>query len=103
MEDVKRRLDPYCRPRIGIWIVCALAAASAAVAIVRGGDDLLWELGWMFLCLTAFVTALVQLGKLSKPNSLELADPARGTDAMVIAYDSAVAIGFLMAAGMVLF
>lgn len=95
MEDVKRWLDPYCRPRIGIWIVCVLAAASAAGAIVRGRDDLLWELAWIFFCLTASVTALVQLGKLSKPNSLELTDSDRGTDAMEIAYDTAVAIGFL--------
>jgi hypothetical protein len=54
-------------------------------------------------CLVGSWSTLVQLGKLSKPNSLELADPDRGTDALELAYGAAVGTAFLMAAAMVLF
>ena len=81
MNQARRReSDVYSTPRVGFWAVGLLSTLSVVVTFMRGSEDLLLQLLWVFLVITGAVATLVQVAGLDKRehNDADRATPAGG-------------------------
>ncbi len=96
MNQAKRReIDVYSTPRVGFWAVGSLSALAVVLTFMRGSEDLLLQLLWIFLVITGAVATLVQVGRLDKSGQN---DADRAAEAKALACNAAVAMAFFAVA-----